>query len=136
MAKRKTSIEKISNKTGREDRRKRAWKNVFLSLTLVPIVAGLFLIITWALDWDVMGALESQIWVGVLFLLLGFTFSNLIQQRWLLFCGWLFLAISDLIFLIWVNLTAQIVAGLIGIIGAGFLAYSFYQQIASQAEQQ
>jgi hypothetical protein len=136
MAKRKTSIENPSNKSSREERQKRARKNVFLALTLVPLVAGIFLIIAWAIDWNLIGDLESQIWIGVLFLLLSFTLSNLIQQRWLLFWGWLLLTIADFIFLIWVNLYAQIIAALIGIIGASFLAFRFYQQIAKQAEQQ
>jgi hypothetical protein len=110
------------------------WQNVFLALSLVPLVAGALLILAWALDWDLIGALENQVYIGILFLLLSFTISNLVQQRWLLFAGWLLLLVADFLFLVWVNPLAQILAGVLGIVGAILIGYRYFQQIASQAE--
>lgn len=110
-----------------------AWKNIALTLTLIPLGAGLILIIAWALDWNVIGVVESQVWVGVFFLLLSFVFSNLIQQRWLLFCGFLLLSIADLLFLLWVNINAQAIAGVLGVIGLGLIGYQFFKQISQQS---
>jgi len=110
-----------------------AWKNVALTLTLIPLGAGLILIFAWALDWNLIGVIESQVWVGVFFLLLSFAFSNLIQQRWLLFFGFLLLAIADLVFLLWVNIYAQAVAGILGALGLGLIGYRYFQQISQQA---
>lgn len=110
-----------------------AWKNIALTLTLIPLGAGLILIIAWALDWNVIGAVESQVWVGVFFLLLSFAFSNLIQRRWLLFSGFLLLSIADLLFLLWVNIYAQAIAGVLGVIGLGLIGYPFFKQISQQS---
>ncbi|HEY4759025.1 MAG TPA: hypothetical protein VIH42_00450, partial [Thermoguttaceae bacterium] len=51
-------------------------KNVFLSLTLVPLVIGIILIGAWVLDLELLENSQSQITVGIFFFLLAFTASN------------------------------------------------------------
>lgn len=104
------------------------WLRIGLSLTLVPLVAGVIFIAAWALDIALIGELESQLYVGFLLMLVGFIFSNLLQKRWGLFAGWLLLAIADLIFLLFVNLNAQMVAMVIMVIGFLLLGRDFYRQ--------
>lgn len=124
------------NKTRPRKASQSAGKNIALALTLIPLGAGLILIIAWALDWNLIGVTESQVWVGVFFLLISFMLSNLIQQRWMLFAGFLLLAIADLLFLLWVNIYAQIVAGVLAALGLGLIGFRYFQQISQQSGQQ
>ena len=131
MAKKKSVIKR----TARGNERKPSWKNIFLALTLFPLAAGILLIIAWALDWDVTGSLENQVYIGILFILISTTLSNLVQKNWLLFIGWLFLLIADLLFLLIVNPSFQLVAGVLAIVGGGVLMFRFFQQINQRSEQ-
>jgi hypothetical protein len=103
-------------------------KNVFLSLTLVPLVIGMILVGAWVLDIELLDDLQSQVIVGVFFFLLAFTASNAIQRRWRLAAGWGLLAVADIVTLGWLNLAAQIVAIGAGLIGAALLGGEFYVQ--------
>lgn len=103
-------------------------KNVFLALTLVPFVIGIILIGAWVLDLELLENPQSQVTVGIFFFLLTFTASNAIQKRWRLAAGWGLLAIADLVTLAWLNLAAQIVAILTGVVGVIMLGIEFYQQ--------
>jgi hypothetical protein len=96
-------VKKQARKLPKSKETRPAWKNLILALTLVPLVAGIFLIAAWALDWDITGSLENQIYVGILFLLTSFAVSNLVQKRWLLGAGWLLLMLADILFLFWVK---------------------------------
>jgi len=130
MAKKKSVIKR----TARGIEHKPSWKNILLALTLLPLVAGVLLIIAWALDWDVTGSLENQVYVGILFILLSATLSNLAQKNWPLFIGWLFLFIADLLFLLIVNPSFQLVAGALAIAGGGIIMFRFFQQISQRSE--
>lgn len=110
------------------------WARIALALTLVPLVGGLILMGAWALDIQLTRNLESQTWIGLLFLLLSFILSNLIQRRWRLFLGWLLLGISDFILLVWVSLYAQGMAAIIGIAGVLVLGVEFYRRIVENAQ--
>ena len=103
-------------------------RNVFLSLTLVPLVIGIILIGAWALDIELLGSPQSQITVGIFFFLLTFTASNGIQKRWRLAAGWGFLALADIVTLAWLNVVAQVIALSIGLIGLALLGIEFYNQ--------
>jgi len=106
-------------------------RNVFLSLTLVPLVIGIILIGAWVLDLELLENPQSQVTVGIFFFLLTFTASNAIQKRWRLAAGWGLLAIADIVTLAWLNLAAQVVAisaGLVGIVLLGIEFYKQYQQ--------
>ena len=103
-------------------------RNVFLALTLVPLVIGIILIGAWVLDLEILDNQQSQITVGVFFFLLSFTASNAIQKRWRLATGWGLLAIADIVTLGWLNVAIQIVAISIGLIGVVLLAIEFYKQ--------
>lgn len=105
-----------------------AGKNVLLALTLVPFVIGIILIGAWVLDLELLEGPQSQVTVGIFFFLLTFTASNVIQKRWRLAAGWGLLAIADLVTLGWLNLAAQIVAILAGLVGVILLGVEFYQQ--------
>ena len=89
----------MPNKNKRKSSTKRSspGRNVFLSLTLVPLVIGIILIGAWALDIELLGTPQSQITVGVFFFLLTFTASNAIQKRWKLATGWGLLAVADIV---------------------------------------
>jgi len=103
-------------------------KNVFLALTLVPLVIGIILIGAWVLDLEILDNQQSQITVGIFFFLLSFTASNAIQKRWRLAIGWGLLAIADIVTLGWLNVAIQIVAISIGLIGVILLGIEFYKQ--------
>jgi len=105
-----------------------AWKNVFLSLTLAPLVIGMILIGAWVLDIELLDDLQSQVIAGVFFFLLAFTASNIVQKRWTLAAGWGLLAVADIVTLAWLNVAAQIVALSAGAIGVVLLGIEFYKQ--------
>jgi hypothetical protein len=114
-------------KTGTREERSPA-RNVFLTLTLVPLVIGVLLIGAWALDIEIIPGPQAQVVVGVLFFLLGFAASNLLMRRWRLAAGWALLIVADLAVLAWLQLWAQVVAIGLGLIGLGLLAVEFYRQ--------
>ena len=124
MAKKSTS----KNKKTIPTKKSSPGRNVFLALTLVPLVIGLILIGAWVLDLEVLDTPQSQVIVGIFFFLLSFATSNALQQRWRLAAGWGALAVADLVTLAWLNLVAQIGALLIGLIGAILLGIEFYNQ--------
>ena len=103
-------------------------KNVFLSLTLVPLVLGIILIGAWVLDLELLDTPQSQVTVGIFFFLLTFTASNAIQKRWRLAAGWGLLAVADIVTLAWLNVAAQIIALSMGVIGVVMLGIEFYKQ--------
>ncbi len=131
MAKKKSVIKRTA--PGVEH--KPSWKNILLALTLVPLAAGVLLIIAWALDWDVTGSLENQVYIGILFVLISTALSNLVQRNWLLFIGWSFLLIADLLFLLVLVPSFQLVAGGLAIVGGGILMFRFFQQISQRSGQ-
>jgi hypothetical protein len=120
----------MSNKNKRKPSTKRSSpaKNVFLALTLVPLVIGIILIGAWILDIELLDTPQSQVTVGIFFFLLTFTTSNVIQKRWRLSAGWGLLAIADIVTLAWLNLAAQVIAIGVGIIGLVLLGMEFYKQ--------
>jgi len=103
-------------------------RNVFLALTLVPLVIGIIFVGAWVLDLEILDSLQSQITVGIFFFLLSFTASNAVQKRWTLTIGWGMLAIADIVTLAWLNVIAQVVALILGMIGIILLGIEFYKQ--------
>ena len=103
-------------------------RNVFLALTLVPLVIGIILIGAWILDIELFDTPQSQVTVGIFFFLLTFTASNAIQKRWRLTTGWGLLAIADIVTLAWLNVAAQVIALGVGVIGLVLLGMEFYKQ--------
>ena len=91
-------------------------KNILLTLTLVPVVIGLLLILAWALDFEILEN-QSEIQVGIFFILLGFALSNILQKKYGLAAGWGSLAVADLIILTWWNIWAQAIAAVAGLAG-------------------
>jgi hypothetical protein len=119
MAKR-TSLSRVSS-SSRSSAPGFSWKNFFLLVSLLPIAAGVLLIIAWALDllvWDA----PIQISIAIFSLLLGFTISNAAQQNWVLTAGWLLLAVGDLLFL---SPRIEILYGAIALVAAGILLVVF-----------
>ncbi len=120
----------MSKKFSKKNKRKRRTslgRNVILMLTLVPIVIGLLLILAWALDFEILEN-QSEVQVGLFFILLGFALSNVLQKRFRLAAGWGVLAIADLIVLTWRSVWAQGIAIAVGVIGIIFLGIEFYKQ--------
>ena len=103
-------------------------RNVFLALTLVPLVIGLIFVGAWVLDLEILDDIQSQLTVGIFFFLVSFAASNAMQKRWRLAAGWGALAVADLVTLAWLNLVAQIVALSVGSIGVILLGIEFYNQ--------
>ena len=123
----------MARKTSKQNRksvtkRSSPAKNVFLSLTLVPLVLGIILIGAWVLDLELLDTPQSQVTVGIFFFLLTFTASNAIQKRWRLAAGWGLLAVADIVTLAWLNVAAQIIALSMGVIGVVMLGIEFYKQ--------
>ena len=104
------------------------WVKLLLTLTLVPMVIGILLIGAWALDMIFWEDPQAQMIIGFLFILASFAASNALQRRWRLAAGWFLLAISDLIILIWLNVTVQIVALALGVIGLFIIILEFIMQ--------
>ena len=71
-----------------------------LLLTVVPMVAGLFLFISSWAGWVVVGTAEEQAVIGALVMLLGFAASNAVQKTWTLAAGWVLLGVA-----IWLMVT-------------------------------
>jgi len=124
------SMAKKSSKQNRKPAMKRSSpaKNIFLSLTLVPLVIGIILVGAWILDVEFLDTPQSQVTVGIFFFLLTFTTSNAIQKRWRLATGWGLLSVADIVTLAWLNVAAQIVALSLGLIGLILLGIEFYKQ--------
>ncbi len=106
-----------------------------MTLTLVPIIIGVILIGAWALEIEVLKN-QSEVTVGVLFFLIGFTASNALQKRYKLAAGWGALAVADLILLTWLSVWAQGVALVVGLIGAVYLGIEFYKQYRQDKEKE
>ena len=120
----------MSKKLSKKNKRKKRaslGKNILLTLTLVPIVIGLLLVLAWALDLEILQN-QSEAQVGIFFLLAGFSLSNALQKKYRLAVGWGSLAVADLIVLTWWNIWAQAVASIAGLIGLIFLAIEFYRR--------
>lgn len=111
---------------------KLSWGPIGLALTLVPLVIGGLMILAWALDLNLFEQPQTQIYLGLLFILLGFSASNALQKRWLLLAAWLLLAVADFILLAWVNLYAQILGFLVGGLGIVLLLYEFFRRFQEQ----
>lgn len=123
------SDKKSAAKTKTRQEKRPSWLNIALALTLLPLASGILLIIAWAMDFSVIGSLESQAFFGLFLILISFTLSNLFQKKWGLFLGWLLLTIADVLLLNWVSFLVQIVAfGMLGI-GLIILAVAFYRQL-------
>jgi hypothetical protein len=121
---------KPARKPGREigkDKRSPA-NNVFLTLTLVPLVIGILLIVAWGLDFEFFDWPQAELIVGIMFLLMAFAASNAVLKKWRLAIGWGLLMLADLAVLAWLQVWAQIVAIIIGLVGLGFLLAEFYTQ--------
>ena len=118
---------KKASKKNKRMKRTSPGKNILLMLTLVPVVVGLLLILAWALDFEIL-ANQSEVQVGLFFLLFGFTLSNVLQKRFGLAAGWGSLAVADLIILTWWNIWAQAIASIAGLSGLAFLGVEFYKQ--------
>lgn len=95
----------------------RPWPRRLLSLSLVPIIAGVVLVALWALDINVIGPLDSQPLVGLFFVLLGFVMSNAFQKLWRLALGWLLIAAADILLLVPAQDAVRYAAIAIGAIG-------------------
>jgi hypothetical protein len=124
MAKKSTS----KNKKAPPTKKSTPGRNVFLALTLVPLVIGLILIGAWVLDLEILDTPQSQVTVGIFFFLVSFVASNALQKRWRLAAGWGALAVADLVTLAWLNLAAQVLALSVGLIGVILLGIEFYNQ--------
>lgn len=111
-------------------------RNVLLALTLVPLIIGLLLIGAWALDIAIFDDPQSPVTVAVLFLLLGFALSNVVQKRWRLAAGWGLLMLADLVLLVWLEVWAQAAAIGLGLVGLAFLGIEFYGQYRQNKDRQ
>lgn len=111
---------------------KLSWGMIGLALTLVPLVIGGLLILAWALDMNLFELPQTQVYVGVFFILLGFAGSNAVQKNWNLTAAWLLMAAADFILLAWVNLYTQVLGFLLGGLGLILLLYEFYKRYQDQ----
>ena len=118
---------KKATKKNKKKKRSSLGKNILLTLTLVPVVLGILLILAWALDLEILEN-QSEIQVGIFFILLGFALSNVLQKKYGLAAGWGALAIANLIILTWWNVWAQVIAAIAGLAGLIFLGIEFYKQ--------
>ncbi len=111
-------------------------RNLLLTLTLVPFIIGVLLIGAWLLDIEIFEAPQVHVTVGILFFLLSFAISNLLQRRWMLAIGWGLLMVADLIVFAWLHILAQGFALVVGLIGVVFLGIEFYRQYQTNKVEQ
>jgi len=109
-------------------------ERILLTLSLVPLVGGVLLIVAWSLDFTLVGTLEAQIYVGLLMILISFSLSNFVQRRWLLGAGWLLLVVSDWLLLTRLELPIQGIAIIVGVIGVALLLFEFVRQLRKQKQ--
>jgi lipoprotein signal peptidase len=109
-----------------------SWSRLLLALTLVPLVIGGLLILAWGLDMVIWDPPETQVWVGILFILFSFAASNSIQRKWYPAIGWGLLAIADFMLFRWIILPIQILAGIFVVIGVGLIIYEVYRTRQTQ----
>ncbi len=102
--------------------------SILLTLTLVPMVIGILMIGAWALDIELWEDPQAQVIIGLLFILISFAVSNALQKKWRLAAGWSVLAISDVILLLWLNVTVQIIALVLAAVGVVILILEFISQ--------
>lgn len=124
MAKKSTS----KNKMVTSQRKSNPGHNLLLMLTLVPLVIGMILIAAWVLDIAIFDEPQMHVTVGILFFLLSFAASNILQKRWRLATGWGLLACANLIILAWLHVWTQSIAMLVGLVGLVLLGIEFYRQ--------
>ncbi|RJP46691.1 MAG: hypothetical protein C4583_18415 [Anaerolineaceae bacterium] len=103
-------------------------RNLLLTLTLVPLIIGILLIGAWVLEIDIFDEPQLHVTVGILFFLLSFAISNVLQKRWMLAAGWGLLMGADIIILAWLHVWAQAAAIAVGAVGLVFLGIEFYRQ--------
>ncbi len=123
-----TTPKKRKKKKGTKRSKGPSGKNLLLTLTLVPLVIGILLIGAWGLDLYIFDDPQTQPLVGLLFMLFSFSASNAFQKKRNLAIGWIMLFVADLVLLLWVELWAQIIAIISGLVGAGFLLVAFYHR--------
>ncbi len=68
------------------------WQQLLLLVTVVPMLAGLFLFVASWFDIQLFGTPESQTVTGALVALVGFAAANALQKLWRLAAGWLLIA--------------------------------------------
>lgn len=108
------------------------WQQLLLLVTVVPMLAGIFLFVASWFDIQLFGTPESQTVAGALLALLGFAAANAIQKLWRLAAGWLLLAAG-----VWLATAAPgtplLWAGVaVGAAGAVFVLWAFvlrYRQV-------
>ena len=110
---------KKTSKKNKKKARSSLGKNIILTLTLVPVIIGVLLILAWALDFEILEN-QSEVQVGIFFILLGFALSNALQKKYRLAAGWGALAFADFIVLSWWNIWAQAIAAIVGLVGLRF----------------
>lgn len=131
MPKQKTSTR---SKTQIAPRTNSRGRNLLLALSLVPLIFGVLLIITWALEIEIFSDPQLHITVGFLFMLFSFFISNVIQKRWLLAAGWGLIMLADLVILTWLHVWAQTVAAVIGVGGLVCIGMELYRRYRYKAE--
>jgi hypothetical protein len=101
-------------------------------LTLLPLIAGVLLIIAWAVDLTIWGSEQLQVSLALLLILASFAASNAVQRNWILAAGWTLLGIADFILLTWIDFNVQIVAFILGGVGVILLGFEFFRRIQKQ----
>jgi hypothetical protein len=108
------------------------WKQIFLALSLVPLVAGVILIIMWAMDFFLWQPPDTQVTIAVLFIFLSFSASNFFQDKRLLAVGWFLLMIADGLLLSQLRGPGQILAIILGVIALGLFTFEVFRRVRSQ----
>lgn len=107
-------------------------KRLLLALTLVPLVIGGLMILGWALDISLWEEPNTQIYIGVMFILGSFVVSNALQSYWYAAGGWALLLVADTLLLLYTNLALQVAAFILGGAGLVLLGLEFAQRWRSR----
>jgi hypothetical protein len=112
-----------------------AQRNPWLVLSLVPLIIGALMVIFWGLDIYLWEPADTQITIGVLFILLSFASSNAIQKNWYPAVGWILIAVADFVILTSLVGWIQIIGFVVGGIGLILIGIEFYQRWKQRSSQ-
>ncbi len=122
--------------TSRSKPRASTPRNLLLMLSLLPLAAGILLVLGWAADIIVWGSDQFQVSIAVLLILISFALSNAVQKNWILAAGWTLMVVADVLLVFWIDYNLQIIAFVIGGVGLILLGYEFIRRFREQAKTQ
>lgn len=133
VAKRSSTSKKSSKRTKSKSKRPASpWRNILLAASLVPLIAGVVLVVLYGFDVILWESAQAQLVIASLFALLTFASSNALQANWIPAAGWALVLVAD--WLLWVSDSTgmQILSFALGAAGLILLAVEIYLRMRNR----